>query len=135
MVVALDFGVFREVEREGGRVLKGYESSEGVMREFCGVCGATVFWHDKWRLEVVDVSVGLLDAGEGARAEVWLEWWGGRVSFEEDAVRDGDDEGSEEGRVNVEEWDLIPALGRGLLAWDKGSIETDGQEKGRSVLA
>jgi hypothetical protein len=135
MVVALDFDVFREGEREGKAVLKGYESSEGVMREFCGTCGATVFWHDKWRPEVVDVSVGLLDVGEGARAEGWLEWWGGRVSFEGDAVRDGDAKGSGEGRVNMEGWDLIPALGRGLRAWDNGSKGTDGRGEGRTVLA
>jgi hypothetical protein len=44
-----------------------------------------VFWHDKWRPDIIDVSVGLLDAPEGARAENWLEWWKDRVSFVEDA--------------------------------------------------
>ncbi|KAI1378925.1 hypothetical protein F4677DRAFT_352774 [Hypoxylon crocopeplum] len=66
--------------------LQSYESSPGVLREFCPCCGATVFWHDRWRPHLVDVSVGLLDAVEGARAERWLEWWHGRVSFEEDAT-------------------------------------------------
>ena len=73
-------------------VLQGYESSAGVEREFCPRCGATVFWHDKWRPELIDVSVGLLRAGTGARAEDWLDWWTGRVSFAEDAPlgrRDG----------------------------------------------
>lgn len=66
--------------------LKRYSSSKDVMREFCGVCGATVFWHCLWRPDLVDVSVGLFDPEEGARVESWLEWWTGRVSFEEMAV-------------------------------------------------
>jgi hypothetical protein len=89
-VIPLDFTVLRQLESAGQPLLKSYESSPGVIREFCPVCGATVFWHDKWRPEVVDVSVGLLDAKEGARAEEWLEWWRGRVSFAEDAEGRGD---------------------------------------------
>ncbi len=108
---ALDFDALRERERAGSALLRAYESSEGVVREFCPGCGASVFWHDRWRPELVDVSVGLLDAGEGARAEGWLEWWVGRVSFQEEAGRDGDGGGGADG------WDLIPALGRGLKAW------------------
>lgn len=64
--------------------LKTYPSSKGVWREFCGVCGATVFWHcEADRPDLVDVSVGLLDPEEGARAENWLWWWKDRVSFRE----------------------------------------------------
>lgn len=63
--------------------LRKYESSSGVSREFCRICGATVFWHKDDRPDIVDVSVGLLDSGRGARAEDWLEWWTERVSFEE----------------------------------------------------
>ncbi|KAI2781357.1 hypothetical protein F4815DRAFT_94531 [Daldinia loculata] len=65
--------------------LRTYESSPGVFREFCPRCGASVFWHDRWRPDLIDVSVGLLGADEGARAESWLDWWRGRVSFQEDA--------------------------------------------------
>ena len=65
--------------------LKQYKSSEGTFREFCSKCGATVFWHCDQRPDLIDVSVGLLYAGEGARAETWLEWWTDRVSFEEEA--------------------------------------------------
>ena len=65
--------------------LKQYKSSQGVYREFCSDCGATVFWHCDERPELIDVSAGLLDANEGARAESWLEWWTDRVSFEEEA--------------------------------------------------
>lgn len=63
--------------------LRQYESSSGVYREFCRICGATVFWHSDDRPDIVDVSVGLLDSERGARAEDWLEWWTERVSFEE----------------------------------------------------
>lgn len=83
----LDF----ERARDAGSTLVSYESSNGVLREFCGRCGATVFWHDRWRPELVDVSVGLLESVTGARAEGLLEWWMTRVSFAEDAIleRDG----------------------------------------------
>lgn len=65
-------------------VLRGHASSRGVMREFCPRCGATVFWHDGERPDVVDVSAGLLRAESGALAGDWLDWWKGRVSFEEE---------------------------------------------------
>ncbi|KAL8790760.1 MAG: hypothetical protein Q9213_000384 [Squamulea squamosa] len=64
--------------------LKTYSHSPGAYREFCGRCGATFFWrHEERRGGVIDVSVGLLDAKEGAKAEEWLEWRTERVSFEE----------------------------------------------------
>jgi hypothetical protein len=78
-LVPLDFSALP------ANILRTYESSPGVLRESCVNCGATVFWHDKWRPELIDVSVGLLDAPEGSRAESWLEWWRQRVSFLEDA--------------------------------------------------
>lgn len=81
--------------------LKRYQSSEGVMREFCKVCGATVFWHCDERPDVIDVSVGILDPGEGARAEYWLDWWTDRVSFSELAVSKS----------------LVKSLEEGLKGW------------------
>lgn len=66
--------------------LRRYESSTRIYREFCQICGATVFWHSSDRPSIVDVSVGLLDSERGARAEDWLEWWTERVSFEELAL-------------------------------------------------
>jgi hypothetical protein len=74
-------GLNKELDYKFG-TLKRYNSAPGVFREFCKVCGATVFWHCDWRPEVVDVSVGLLD-GVGSRCEGWLDWWKGRVSFAE----------------------------------------------------
>lgn len=78
-VVPLDF------EKLPQGILTTYNSKSGVFREFCGGCGATVFWHDTSRPGIIDVSVGLLMAEEGARAENWLSWWTDRVSYEEDA--------------------------------------------------
>jgi hypothetical protein len=83
--------------------LKSYPSSEGVTREFCGKCGATVFWHCGFRPELIDVSVGLLDPEEGARVEGWLEWWTDRCSFEEMAVSRS----------------LVTSLEDGLKKWGK----------------
>lgn len=66
--------------------LRRYESSPGVYREFCACCGATVFWHCEERPDLIDVSIGLLRANTGVRAENWLEWVSDRVSFVEEAV-------------------------------------------------
>nr|POE47730.1 hypothetical protein CFP56_01061 [Quercus suber] len=66
--------------------LSSYESSKNVYRDFCRVCGASVFWHCAERPDVIDISVGLLRAPEGAMASSWLEWWTNRVSYKEDAL-------------------------------------------------
>ena len=81
--------------------LKQYSSSDGVYRNFCGVCGATVFWHNEGRPDLIDVSVGLLKAASGARAEELLEWTTTRVSFQEDAQNRA----------------LITRIGNGLKKW------------------
>jgi hypothetical protein len=85
--IPLDFEVLRNLPA-GRNPLRSYESSQGVLREFCHVCGATVFWHSNKRPDLIDVSVGLLQATEGARAETLLEWWRDRCSFSEDAGLD-----------------------------------------------
>lgn len=76
----LDFGSLRQ-----HGIICTYDSSPGVQREFCPGCGATLFWHDKWRPDLIDVSVGLLHSERGARAEDLLDWVLQRVSFAEDA--------------------------------------------------
>lgn len=81
--------------------LKRYNSSKGVYREFCGKCGATVFYRSDSRPDLIDVSVGLLDAEEGTRAESWLGWKTNRVSYEEEAQNKS----------------LIKKLGAGLKHW------------------
>lgn len=85
--IPLDFEVLGSLPA-GRNPLRSYESSPGVLREFCHVCGATVFWHSKVRPDLIDVSVGLLQAREGSRAESLLEWWRDRCSFAEDTGLD-----------------------------------------------
>ncbi|KUI62588.1 hypothetical protein VP1G_09709 [Cytospora mali] len=99
---------FEELSNQSANPLRSYESSPGVFREFCPGCGATVFWHAKVRPDLIDVSVGLIHASEGARAEDLLEWWRGRCSFAEDAGLDrtGWAKGWAEG--------LIKGLGQGM---------------------
>ncbi|KAL6850615.1 hypothetical protein ACO1O0_007739 [Amphichorda felina] len=106
-VMPLDF----EALPEG--ILTSYSSSPGVVREFCAGCGATVFWHDGIRPGVIDVSVGLLRAEDGARAEGWLRWWTGRVSFEEET------ETGREGAAARTARGLIGALEEGLRGWER----------------
>jgi hypothetical protein len=67
--------------------MRRHNSSPEVYREFCSCCGATVFWHCEERPLLLDVSVGLLHANAGARAEDWLDWATSRVSFAEMAVQ------------------------------------------------
>ena len=57
----------------------------GVLRFFCSTCSATVFFGEDERPELLDVSVGLLDAPDGARAEGFLSWSFGHIDFKEDA--------------------------------------------------
>lgn len=94
-------------------IVQAYESSPGVLREFCGSCGATIFWHDRWRPDIIDVSVGLLKAPEGSRAENWLEWWKTRVSFEEDAGH------GRSGVVASNATSLVKSLARGMITNDQ----------------
>lgn len=57
----------------------------GVLRFFCRTCSATVFFSGNSHPEFLDVSVGLLDASDGARAEGFLSWSLGQMDFKEDA--------------------------------------------------
>lgn len=76
-------------------MLASYRSSPGVERNFCRCCGATVFWHDVWRPDLIDVSVGLLRCNDGmvknrpgsSRFDILLDWCTTRVSFAEEAPR------------------------------------------------
>jgi hypothetical protein len=67
--------------------LKKFRSSRDRTREFCGTCGATVFWWGDERKDLINVSTGLIDEQRhGARAEGWLEWQTERVYYQEDAI-------------------------------------------------
>ena len=65
--------------------LKTYVISKGHYRDFCGVCGATVFWRSDERRATqsyfVDIGVGLLESTHGARAEDWLVWSTNEISY------------------------------------------------------
>lgn len=58
---------------------KTFQSSEGVLRSFCGNCGATFLYlhadrHPSDRQAVVDLATGVLRAPEGSMAKNWLTW-------------------------------------------------------------
>lgn len=58
---------------------KTFVSSAGVLRSFCGTCGASVFFscderRPDGKRQVVDLATGVLRAPEGPMAENWLEW-------------------------------------------------------------
>lgn len=67
--------------------LASYRSSDTATRRFCATCGATVFWDGDSRPGLIDVSVGLLAAAEGARAESWIEFSTKRLSYREDSIK------------------------------------------------
>lgn len=52
-----------EIEAEPG-VLKGYESSPGVIRQFCSACGSSLFWSDtRGRFaDWISIAVASLDS-------------------------------------------------------------------------
>jgi hypothetical protein len=91
---------------------KTYASSEGVLRSFCGVCGATVFFSCDERKEpdgvddqVLDITVGILRAPEGPLAEKWITWRTGRSAWQESGKRfDGE---------------FANSLVEGMAAWGK----------------
>jgi hypothetical protein len=47
----------------GATVLKGYESSKGVTRQFCSHCGSSLFWSDSKGAfsDWVSIAIGTLD--------------------------------------------------------------------------
>ncbi|SCN90397.1 uncharacterized protein FFB20_11434 [Fusarium fujikuroi] len=110
--VPLDF------ERLPTDALKAYQSSQGgAVRHFCGGCGATVFWRDATDSSVVDVSVGLFRADEGARAEKWLHWHKGRISFAEEVQT------HRSGPLAIAAQGLLGTLAMGLKGSSKGGLD------------
>lgn len=61
------------------------KTKAGVLRFFCSTCSATVFFAEDERPELIDISVGLIDAPDGARAEGFLSWSLGPIEFKKDA--------------------------------------------------
>ena len=109
--VPLDF------ERLPTDALKAYQSSQGAVRHFCGGCGATVFWRDATDSSVVDVSVGLSRADEGARAEKWLHWHKGRISFAEEVQT------HRSGPLAIAAQGLLGTLAMGLKGSSEGGLD------------
>ncbi|KAI1855633.1 hypothetical protein JX265_006036 [Neoarthrinium moseri] len=88
--------------------MKTFVSSPGVLRSFCGVCGATVFYACDDRCptvqqNIVDVAVGILRAPEGIRAENWLTWRAGAVGWEASGLQYDEE--------------LTKSLGQGCKDW------------------
>ncbi|GAO17177.1 uncharacterized protein UV8b_02715 [Ustilaginoidea virens] len=70
---------------------KTYVSSEGVLRSFCGTCGATVFFSSAQRRPadgraVVDIATGILRCPEGVMGENWFTWRA-RLAYEASGIR------------------------------------------------
>ncbi|PSR80326.1 DUF636 domain-containing protein [Coniella lustricola] len=75
-----------------GKILKTFASSPGVLRGFCGTCGATALFVNNDRTpsleqQVLDIPVGLLRAPEGILAEEWLTWRTGRLANFDDGKK------------------------------------------------
>ncbi|KAE8413056.1 Mss4-like protein [Aspergillus pseudocaelatus] len=66
---------------------KRYSSSDGVVRTFCGTCGAMVFYSCNDRPGIVDVAVGILRDPKSVLAESWVVWRTGRIAYLEDGLR------------------------------------------------
>lgn len=100
--------------------MKTFESSPGVLRGFCGVCGATVIYRrdegaPEGESRVVDVAVGVLRGPEGVLAEEWLCWRTRRIAF------------GESGRRYDPEF--YGALESNFTAWGAEKYRTSGQTR------
>ena len=65
MVRADDFAMVSGQER-----LKGFESSPGKHRYFCGECGSPIFSHGEKTRQIVSVRCGTLETDPGLRPSV-----------------------------------------------------------------
>ena len=99
--------------------LKRYVSSPGISRYFCKVCAATVFYIEDAKPDLVDVSVGIIRAESGSRAEEWLEWRWGRISFSEDASYKSFIQKLERG---MRDWGMKTGKGYEGLEWEERPV-------------
>ena len=74
-----------QVELPGGRP-KGYESSPGVYRSFCGTCGTPISFEDERLPGETFLPVGIFDDPEAFEPEEH-EWWSRRLRWFD--VQDG----------------------------------------------
>lgn len=69
--------------------LKHYQSNEHVLRSFCTGCGATIFYQASNRMDVIDISVGIIRSdAENGMVEEWLQWDRSAVSAGEEAIEE-----------------------------------------------
>lgn len=66
------FATYAAVKRERFRftasaTLRAYKSSELVTREFCSVCGSSLFWTTTQEPEIIGLAVGTLDGDPEGR--------------------------------------------------------------------
>ena len=90
----------------GVGTLRAHKSRKDVLRFFCGTCSATVFFWADDEPGDVDIAIGLLRSETGARAEDFLIWELGKMSFAED-TKGGWREG------------LVKSVDEESLAWGK----------------
>ncbi|KAJ2966440.1 hypothetical protein NQ176_g10151 [Zarea fungicola] len=90
-----------------------YESSPDVQRYYCSRCSASVFYAVDELADQVDISMGLLHAPEGARAESWVEWeWGG-LGHKADAAGGWRERFCKAIQDGSEEWRVAQGLPKG----------------------
>jgi hypothetical protein len=64
-----------------------YASSPDVQRYFCGRCSASFFYAVDDRGDMVDISLGVVDSPDGARAESVVSWsFGGEMGWRQDML-------------------------------------------------
>lgn len=68
------FGAYTRTPRDGfslseQRGLAWYESSPGIRRGFCRICGSSLFWEKDARDALVEIAAGALDLPTGLRTE------------------------------------------------------------------
>lgn len=95
---------------------KTYVSSAGVLRSFCGTCGATVFYSHEDRQrgdgrQVVNLATGIIRAPEGSMAQNWLTWRS-RIGWTESGKRF--------------DKEFIEALEEGMTRW---AVDTYGEKQ------
>ncbi|KIW93746.1 uncharacterized protein Z519_05061 [Cladophialophora bantiana CBS 173.52] len=81
--------VFGPLTKETRQIdkLSHYQSSEFVVRSFCSVCGATIFYQSFERPYIIDLSVGVLRSKMGnTMAGEWLDWDREIVSKRDEAI-------------------------------------------------
>lgn len=91
--------------------MRDYGSSEGVHRQFCGGCGATLSFFNEVSPNLMNVAVGLMRSASGRRVEDWLVWQTGEVGYAGLAMNPGFINGLEGG---MKEWAVKTGMGMGV---------------------